>query len=506
MIWSWYLSYPLSSAISANDFVFNHISILYWLSLPLLLASMFLMALTTKSNFLKWILSIGIVLTFFSLSYFYYMMPGSDSQSFRGLTEYFIQTKNLDPSIGGSHIYYQWPAFFVLADIVTSVSGLPLANYEFLLYTIIGFLLTTALYVYCSKKYTNGGVLIVVAFFISLTSLIDYQAVPFSLALGLLFLLFMLETQQKSTGLTVTMLVLYVCLLITHFFVAMFFVLYLLARSLFDKNSQNRSHYRNLFLFALVSYFLVQLTLAKFSFGQIIISIIKTPEGSYSYIIAQAVGPSPVQISINVIAQFFSRTVTIAFIGLCVAGFILLLVKRKMDALDKAILLAGVVYLGLGTVLNTLGARAIAVAFIPISLGAAFLFKGKFRPYLAGLFLVLLVLFLFVPLHQSFNTEIQYQTRETYIADNFFVDHCNWENPGSVVSDFRTNTYLTSKLSVYEYIHPWLQAGEKADAILYTPQFVGSELGNYSSMESLSQGEMLNLVYNDGFSYVLING
>jgi hypothetical protein len=460
------------------------------------------MAVTTKSNLLKWILSIGIALTFFSLPYFYSMMPTSDSQSFRGLTEYFIKTKSLDPS-QLNHNYYQWPAYFILADIVTSVSGLSLASYEFLLYTIIGVLLTTALYIYATKIHKLAGFLTVAAFFISITYFIDYQAVPFSLALALLFLLFMLEAQQKSAGLKVTMIVLYASLLITHLFVPLFFVLYLLVRSIFDRNRQKRSLYRNLFLFAMVSYFLVELTLAKFSFQQIIIDITKAPT-TYSYIVSQTTSLS-VPIPINDIAQFFSRTVTIAVVILCIAGSVFLLIKRKMAILDKAIFSIGVLYTLLGTVLNTLGERAIAILFIPLSLGTAYLFESRFKKFFVSILLIVLILFLFIPLHQSFNTEIEFQTRETYIADNFFINHYNWENPGSVVADFRTSTYLTAKLSVYVDIQPWLQTGAKADAILYTPQFVGSDLGNYSSMESLSQAEMLSLVYNDGFSYVLIN-
>src|SRR5665647_2122434 len=208
MIWSWYLSYPLS-VISSNDFVFNHISILYWFSLPLLLASMFLMAVTSKSNFLKWILSIGIVLTLFSISYFYLMMPGADSQYFRGLTEYFFKTRSLDASQLNLN-YYQWPAFFLLADIVTSVSGLSLVNYEFLLYALIAFLLSSALYVYAFKKHNMNGFLAVAAFFISIAYFINYQSVPFSLALGLLFVLLMFEPHKKSAASTVIIIVLYV--------------------------------------------------------------------------------------------------------------------------------------------------------------------------------------------------------------------------------------------------------------------------------------------------------
>jgi len=502
MIYSWYLSYPLST-LSANDFVFNHISIFYWLSLPLLLVSMFLMAVTTKSTFLKWILSIGIVLTFFSLSYFYSMMSTLDAQYFRALTEYFIKTKSLDP-LQSNHYYYSWPAFFVLADIVTSVSGLTLTNYEFLLFTLIGFLLPTALFVYGSKKYTNGGVIMVTAFFISIMYFMDYQAVPFTAALMLLFLLFMLETQQRSIAIMVTEFVLFASLLITHLFVPLFFVLYLLIRSLFEKNRQIKTQLRNFFLFALVSYFLTQLTLASFSFQQLIISITKVPVESYSYFFS-VVTSTAAQTSIASTAQFFSRAVTIAAVTICVAGFILLLIKRKVNAIEKALLFAGVLYSALGQVLNTLGWRALAVAFVPISLGAAFLFQGKFKPYFAVLFSVLIVLFLFVPLHTSFNPELGFQTRENYIADNFFLNHYNWEKPGFVVSDFWTNTYLSPKLSVYEYISPTLSKGAKANAILYPPQLVGVELGNYSSMQSLSQGERLDLLYNDGNSYVLIS-
>jgi hypothetical protein len=175
-----------------------------------------------------------------------------------------------------------------------------------------------------------------------------------------------------------------------------------------------------------------------------------------------------------------------------------------MNASDKAVLFTGLVYSGLGAVLNVLGWRAVAVALFPVSLGAAFLFKGKFRPYITGLFLVLLVLFVSAPIHQSFNTEIQFQTKETYVADNFFIAHYNWAKPGFVVADYRTSTYVQSELSAFVYINPWLEAGEKADAILFTPQFAGTGLGNYSSMESLSQGEKLDVLYNDGFSYVLI--
>jgi hypothetical protein len=227
----------------------------------------------------------------------------------------------------------------------------------------------------------------------------------------------------------------------------------------------------------------------------------KTPIEPYSYIIAEAV--EPVSVPIDVIAQLFSRTVTIAFVILCVAGFVFLLIKRKMGAHDKALLLAGVIFSSLGVVLNNLGWRGISTAFIPISLGAAYLFESRFRSYFRSAFLVLLILFMFIPLHQSFNSEVQFQTREAYMADNFFFNHYNWENPISILAGFRTATYLTSKMSVYKYINKDPTTVRDVNTILCTPELL---FQNYTldNLLNFLHEERLNVVYNDGFSYVTI--
>ena len=364
MILSWYLSYPIVTS-SSNDFVYNHISTLYWISVPLLSGSMFLMALSTKNNILKWLLSMGIVLTFVSLTYFYSMSPTVDSQFFRGLSEYFTKTQNLDAS-QANHSYYQWPALFILADIFTSVSGLSQAAFEFILFIVITVLVTTSLYVYGSKRSKSAGIITVTAFFLAITYFLDYQAVPFTLALGFLFLLFMLDTLKKTTGVIVTMVIVYACLLFTHLFVPLFFVLYLFIRSLIGSGRRNRSLYGYLFLSSLVAYFLVELTLAKFSFTALILSVIKAP-AEYSYIISVTTSTPQVIIPLNGIAQTFSRIVTIAGVAFCIIGFLVFLLKRKAHIIDIAIFTTGVVYTALGLVLNTLGERAIAILFVPVA-------------------------------------------------------------------------------------------------------------------------------------------
>lgn len=190
LFFSWYISYPVS-VDSPYDFVYNHISWLYWLSLPMLFASFFIVAIETKNNTLRWVMTVGTVLLMYSLAYFYYMIPGSDIHQFRSLTEYFISTGDL--SSKPYHDYYQWPLFFMLNNIAVSIMGLDLRYFEFILFSTIGLVITSSLYLYASKARANGY-LAVIAFSIILRYFFNYQWAPFSLSLSLLILLFTLDS------------------------------------------------------------------------------------------------------------------------------------------------------------------------------------------------------------------------------------------------------------------------------------------------------------------------
>jgi len=502
IVYSWFLSYPLSIDFS-GDFVFNHISVLYWFGLALTLASMYIIAVASKRNSVKWIMTVGIVMTMYSLSYFYYMLPGSDSSHTRGLTESFIKTQNLN-STQPSHNYFQWPSFFIFANTMTSVTGLGEATIEFLGYAIIGFLMATALYVYASRASKNGGFLAVIAFFVVMFStFLDYQFVPFSLAFGLLLLLFMLESRQPSSGVIIAMLVLFVGITLTHVFVPLFFVLYLLIRSVLTRNRQ----YGKLFLLTLIIYLAVEFALASTGFASSILSIMTLPT-EYSHLATIRTAAS---VPIDAIAQALNGIVEIAFGIACLAGFILLLVRRKMRSLDKAIFLTGLGYSSVGAVLYTLGSRAIPIAFIPISLGAVYLFESRFRPYVASFVLVLLMLFAFIPLHASFqNSLIMFQTKEEHITANFIIEKYPWNLANTVISD----------VGEAWYIYPQFQGNTEIDTA-YSARFSASNITTYDciiysvglektlqssnvSIEETSQRILdgFNVIYNSGLSYV----
>ena len=505
LAYSWYLSFPLS-VNSVGDSIFNHISILYWFSVPLLLTSMFLIAISFENKYLKWIMAAGFVVVLYSLSYFYYTISTGDAIFFRGLTQNFINTSNLNPT-QVIHNYYQWPSFFLLANITTTVSGLRLTAYEFLLFTIIGFLLSTALYVYASKNYDgSSGFLAVAAFFVVSFIYLDYQAVPFSLAFALLFILFMLETRERSAGTTLAMLLLFTSTVITHAFVPLFFVIYLLIRSIISKSRQ----YFELFLLTLVIYVIAQITFAVFTFRGDLISVFTVPS-EYSSVVEATLASTSA--SFDAIIHSLSRTATIAFAVVCIAGFVILVFRRKLRAIDTAILLTGILYSGLGVVLYVLGLRAIPVAFVIIALGASYLFQGKIRKYLKYFIVVLVVLVVFVPMQSSFSGfPITFQTKETFATTNFMIEKYNWNSYSYVIADSGTRWFIL----------PQIQGNTQIDTDL-APRFGLANITMYNSIiYSVGVAEALNasnisaestsqqiiskfdIVYNSGYSYAAI--
>jgi len=502
MVYSWYLSFPLS-VDSVGDSIFNHVSILYWLSVPLLLTSMFLMAISFKNKYWKWIMTVGFVIVLYSLSYFFYTMSTIDADFLRGMTENFIRTNNLNAS-QTIHNYYQWPSFFLLADITTLVSGLTLTIYEFLLFTTIGFLLATALYVYASKAYNRSGFLAVAAFFVVMFLYLDYQAVPYSLALGLLFILFMLETQERSAGTILIMIILYTSTVITHQFVPLYFVSYLLIRSIISRSKQ----YFEFFILTLVIYMIAQTTFAVFTFrGNI--SGLFTFGSDLSSVAGASIASTSV--AIDAIPHLFSRTVIIAFAILCFAGFVFLIFRRKLREIDKAIFLTGAVFLGLGVALYLIGSRAIPIIFVPISLGGAYLFESKFRKYLKYLVVVLLIFVVFVPIHSSFNSfSTGFQTKEDLVTANFMIEKYDWNSKSIVIADSGTRWYILPQIQGNTEIDIDLASRyglsyiTNYDCIIYSVGLAHSLQISNISIEATSQQIMdkFDLVYNSGFSYI----
>jgi hypothetical protein len=506
IFYSWFSSYPLSIDYP-GDITFNHISAFYWIGFPLTLTSLFILGTSTKNHAFRSVICVASVAVIFSLSYFYSSLPTSDSQYFRGLTEYFIRTKNLDPS-QSVHSYFQWPSFFLIGSIITNVSGLQLPTVEFILYFALGSVIAISLYVYASRLFGKGAILALIAFFISMYYFINYQWAPFTLALALLFILFMLETRKKSKPVILTMITLFLCLSITHFFAAVFFVFYTFARSVVDRTKE----YLTQFFMTLTVYLLTQFTLGSFWIASNINNLFRLPS-EYTAIAQSAF--NPVTLPLDAIAQTASRTVTIVVGIVCLGGVILMLIKRRFRNVDLAIFISGSAYLAVGFVLYVLGNRGYSILFIPVSLGAGCLLETKLRPYLKGLFLILLILFVGVPIHIShssyYGSFIPFQAEQESAVAHFLLDNYNWTSQSVVLAHASLTPYLQSNLvaektNAYFETEFWLDFPtlRKYDCIVFTVGLVSSFMGANYTVEDIFSEDRFDLYYNNGFSEVAV--
>lgn len=501
MLFSYLQSYPLGID-SPTDFVFNHVSVLFWISLSIMMPSLFLLALSCDNYYVHWFVSVAIFTTFYSIYYLYPTVPSADSSNFRGLTEYFAKTGDLTPN-GWSRAYFQWPAFFILAKTTLLVSGIDLVKYEFLLFGIIGFLISTSVYIYASRFSKKGGFIAVIAFAIVLFSFLNYQAAPYTLALAILLLMFVLDNKPISRSSFVVLLVMFLSICLMHAFVAVFFILYLVIRYIVER----KPFYRNFFSLSLILYLLTQINLASVSFGSMIHQIFTLPSdySSYSSIVSSRLVPA--KVPIDILAQFFSRGITISLGAICLIGFVFLLVKRKLNHFDKSVLLTGIIYSGMGVVLNTIGYRALPLLFLPISLGVLYLFCGKLKPYLSVILLVMLVFVTFIPVHNSFiNYPIQFQTEEQRTASKFLIERFNWGSSRTIFTDVGPWSYIFPQVNGStnlrnSQLDPNFDVTDY-DNVLYT---LGLEMTLNVSDSSPNMLNEFDVIYDSGMSHIVKN-
>ena len=508
LIHSWFVSYPITINY-ANDYVFNHISVSYWFGLAFLFPSMYLIAATSKNIYLKWIMTVGIVLALYSTSFYFYRLSTSDSYFYRGLHEFFAHTGNLDSSLPGK-VYFQWPAVFVLTNVATTVSGLQLENFEFLMYAIIGIMLATSLFLFTTKPYKNGGFLAAVVFFIGMYYYLNYQFAAFTIAFLFLLLALVLENEKKTSGKLPIIILLFIGMTLSHAYVAVFYIIFLCIKTIISKDKQ----YRDLFFLTLITYLLYQLTLTNNAIDSYVMQLTQLDTNISGL---PGLSITPVVVPIDAIAQRILSIELITTIMICGIGFLILLLKRKTRNFDKAIFLTGLGYFIFGLIFWVLGQRAIPLAFIPVSLGASYLFESKIKKFLAGVFLILIIILFFVPLHGSFfNTYNFSQTKEAYNAEHFMLENYNWTSGGIFVAHSPIIEYFRSNLGLKEAIGTYLESDDflkvprfnEYTSILYTVGLenrlsVALASYNYTIESKLHSGDY-NIVYDNGASSVYL--
>jgi len=508
LLTSWFLGYPLSFN-SPLEFLFNHISPLYWIGLPIFLASLYLAATTTKNRKLILVTCILIVTSMYGLEYFYYLLPSSDALYVRGLTEYALSHSDLDSS-KHYHSYFQWPSFFTLSKATVITTGLQLAQFEFILFAAMGVLYVMCLYAYASSYSEKGSYLAVIAYFVIMYWFLNYQFAPFSLATVFLFLLFMVETlafRTRSTAiLTVTI---FACVIFVHAFAAVFFILYVLVMYALDR----RTYYLRLFFVTLVMYLSVAAFFTPSFFTLAIEELRSALSFQYTTIVTQTfsgrLAPSP---PIDAIAEAFSRGIVLSTGAVVALGFLLILFSRKLRKVDSAIFISSLIYSLAGAVLPILGNRAWFALVIPVVLGISYFARGKYEKYVTVFFLVVLVLFPFIPLTGSFSDrEVFFQTKSDYACANFAVSYYNWTEQSSVFSHYRVMTYLEAKTAAIgtnfeNDLAPGLPANiGNSDCIVFTEGLAVNLLPYNYSVAQLLGRSTCNVIFDSGSSYIALN-
>jgi hypothetical protein len=506
IFYSWYTSYPIAID-SPSDFLFNHISPFYWLGLSIVFATLYILAILFERNFLKWIAISSIVIFMYSSAYFFWYIPGPDSTYFRGLTEYFVETGDLNPS-KSYHSYYQWPLFFVLSKIAYTL-GLDLKYFEFILFGLLGFVYVTSLYSIFHKSSKEGAYLAVISYFIILKNYFNYQFAPFSLSIGLLFILFMLDSRENKTRATIlTTLIIFTSMTLTHSFVPVFFISYIVIKYIVSRDRK----YARLFLTTLIIYCIVLMIQAVIFFPMAVEQLL----GLHSTVYPRFFETLFIETTtpLDELAQMISRTILIVTALVAGSGFIILLLKRKLGHTTLALFLSGALYAIASALLPILGVRAFAIIGIPLGLGVTYFQKTKFKMHFQCLFLIIIMLFTFVPLHSSYSltkSHITFQTEDNYQCTNFWIHYYHPNERSLMGTDFRTAWYLVTKIRSPnvtfggDFYTIFNRDIDDYDCILFTIALEKSFLRqNYTTDSIIQEINENNVVYNSGSSYILV--
>ena len=506
---SWYLSYPISID-SPYDFEYNHISFLYWLSLPILFTSFFIVAIKTKNNALQFIMTVCTVLLMHSTVYFHYMTPGSDFHHFIGLTEYFISTGDL--SLRLYHAYYQWPIFFILNKIAFLIIVYDLRFIQFMIYFFITFSIASFLYLHLSKD-TKMGYISTIAVFIIIFRFFLHEWAPYTYSMIIILLLLYLDTISEKLEVIIVILIIFYIITYTHIITPVFFIIYYFSMYVMKRNKK----YLNLFILTLIIYsstniynMLFPMYIKRMSnifYLEIKRTIVKTLGSSIAK-----------QNFIDVVAQFFSRIVIVTTTIVTGLGFIILILRRKLKRTYYGMLLTGIIFAPSLLIsfisYNEIFWRAFPLICIPASLGASYLCESKFKKYFKSIFLILLVLFTFAIIHKTFyDLQIFNLTMREYQYANFMIDNINWNTTNHLLSHFRFMQYLRTKMSRvnvdfdYDSSVVFTKDINKYKYIAYTVGLGKSFMRVNSVERAFTEFEInhFNLIYNSGDFYYIFS-
>lgn len=441
IIISWHYSYPISIS-SINEVTFSQFSPLLWPGIIFSLLGLFFVGFYCKSKILKASCSSLFPLLLYIPSYFYSYISSSDCGASRGGFQIFhIVGINSDIIP-----YFEFPASFSLNEIIHQFTALDEKGIAFISFTLYGILLGLFLFLFFlnfKERHHDQLIsfLLVVIYFVSVFSFLNYQWVPQTLALVFFFLLMLISTYMifdlSESKWKVIFILIFILLVFTHPFISVFFILFFGFLTLKWRDLSQ-------ILLVIVSIYIIitifYTTVNFFTYIDAFESFTQQIGSEYSTSVLRSVG-EPEGIISQIISLFNRINVPMIWI-LSVIGTVILFLKRKIDFVLIALGLAGGTYLVFGTFYSILGLRAAQILLIPIAIGFMF-FISKWRKPTTAIIIVILILAVFGPMRMAYNNT-QFQIDEEANACNFLSKNIKNETNLNIAINQVNYGYLTS--------------------------------------------------------------
>ncbi len=426
-----YQTYPIVIS-SLDDFPFNHFSYIFWGSLVITLVSLFLLSNLFTDKKSRYVFAFLFVFFFWIFYLCFPSVAGSDSDHFRGMT-----TRFMSSGLDSDKLYFDFPSFFILSAFLSLVLNMDVNTVSSVVFVLIGFLFSSTLFIYFSKKSSELALIGVVLYFLGAFYFINYQFAPQSFAL-VFFLLLIIVLRKDSINFKILSLIFFISLLFTHPFIVVYYLLFIFIVSI------KKREYRFTFFLYFTTYIFV------FSFFQ---------NGFYSLIsgislnifagteygnIVQMANSGSVSILDN-LSTIISRLVTLVVWLILGFGF---LVRTKLKLTSKkelSLFLSSFILFGLGSFIGILGSRTIQFLFIPIIVTYIWVLN-KYKLLSKVFILLIILLSVFTLIHSTYVDGV-FPTNSGERACNFLADkHLNEAYYENVLASRVSSWYLMGLL------------------------------------------------------------
>jgi hypothetical protein len=395
-----------------DQIIFPQFSLLIWPGILLSLIGLFLTGYYSKRKSIKAICTLLFPLILYSYSFYFYYLPTADSGDVRSMFEIF-HLVGINSSVVS---YFQYPIYFTLNEITSQISGIDVIGIETIFYALYGMLFSLYLYLFLFKETKNNfnqvALLGVFIYFTVSFTYLNYQWVPQTLALVFFFLL-LLTVDHQALEYKLINFLLFTALVFTHAFLPLIFLLFYGLYSF-----KKREHFE---MFVLMSclYLTVLIFYTTYYFPQVIAAFkeILYGFGEYTTTISRSLRETT-----GFANQFISLVnrirvpLTLFVISI---GFLIGLIKKKINFKLTILGITGGFYLALGMVYPILGFRALQFLIAALVVGIGFFIVKWKKPTVAFVF-ILVLLSTFGPLRATYD-QFLFQTNEDTYACNFMA-------------------------------------------------------------------------------------